>query len=1005
MKDDGRSIRMSEDGVRTWSSDALSRPAWRSLDELAHSKSFLELSEREFPSGATEWQEGVSRRNFLKLSAASLALAGLTACTKQPVETIVPYVKQPEEMVLGEPLIYASAFVLGGYATGVLVKNREGHPVKVEGNPQHPASLGSSNVWMQASIRDLYDPDRSHAVARSGEISSWSLFLSELNEILTEQSATKGVGMRFLTETVTSPTLAAQLQQLLEKFPKAKWHQYEPVNLDNVHEGARMAFAQAVIPHYRFDQAAIILSLDSDFLYAHPMRLRYAREFVKGRDVTATSRQMNRLYVAEPTPTLTGSMADNRLAIGFSDIQAIARQLFQQLRETPGEHSRSFSGYSSKWIDAVARELRDHSGSSLVICGEQQPGLVHALTHHINQLLGNVGRTVFYTDPADANPVQQVDSLRELSDDMKAGVVESLFILGGNPVYSAPNDFAFGEHLTRVKRSVHLSQYLDETSAMCRWHIPQAHFMESWGDARAYEGTVSIIQPLIAPLHGGKSVHELLGAMLRQQPIASDYEVVRNYWSEQNLWPDFEKGWRRALHDGFIDRTALPFKSVRFHDNPASYFPSATGRTFPTTDSGLEVQIKPDPHLWDGRFANNGWLQELPKPLDKLCWDNVVRISSVLAQQLRVSNGDVVQLSHDGRVVRGPVWIMPGQAERTVSLELGYGRSRAGQTGSKVGFNAYALRTSKSLWSGTDLQVRPTGDRHQVATTQSQHLMPNPERQVCRGGTFAQYMVNADFVREESELPSKEETLYDPKEFVYKGYRWGMSINLTACIGCNACVLGCQSENNIPVVGKEQIARGRDMLWIRIDTYYKGARNNPGFMHVPVPCMHCEHAPCEVVCPVEATLHDSEGLNLQVYNRCVGTRYCSNNCPYKVRRFNFFHYAKEESRTFGPMLNPEVTVRWRGVMEKCTYCIQRISASRIKAKEENRSIRDGEVLTACQQACPTEAIIFGDLNDRNSRVSKLKNHPLDYSMLGQLNTRPRTTYLAEIENPNPELNT
>jgi len=801
---------------------------WRSLEEVAQTRDFQRWVHREFPAGASEWADGVSRRNFLKLAAASLALAGLNGCTKQPVEKIVPYVRQSEEIVLGEPLFYASAFVLGGYATGVLVKNREGHPVKVEGNPDHPASLGGSSVWMQASIRDLYDPDRSHAVVHDGDISTWALFLSDLNELLREQSVKGGAGLRFLTETVTSPTLAAQLRQILKKFPSAKWHQYEPVNFDNAHDGARLAFGEVVATQHRFDKAAVILSLESDFLYTHPMRLRYAREFMKGRRVSVGKSDMNRLYVVESTPTVTGSMADNRLVARSSEIETIARLIAQQLGAdgprsrqqagvrplpvaaipelpaatglsgangtshiaAPGDGHTPDASQQARWIRAVVGDLQRHRGASVVIAGEQQPPAVHALVHLINDTLGNVGSAVFYTDPPEANVVNQTAALRELANEIKGGAVEALFVLGGNPVYTAPADFGFAEALARVKRTIHLGQRLDETAAMCLWHIPEAHSLESWGDARAYDGTVSLIQPLIAPLFGGKSAHELLGAMIQQQPIPSDYRVVREFWRAQELWPDFEKGWRKALHDGLIEGSAQPPRPARLKRENFLSLPQATGRAAEPASS-LEVVYRADPNVWDGRFANNGWLQELPRPLNKLSWDNAAGISPALAEKLQLSTGDVVELDLEGRKARAPVWIMPGQAEQTVTLTLGYGRTRTGQAGNGVGFNAYSLRTSAGLWSAPNLKITPTGQRRTLVSTQNHHLLPDGERQVYRGGTRAEFLADPNFVRETSERPPGEETLYDPNEFEQGGYRWGMSIDLTACIGCNACVAGC----------------------------------------------------------------------------------------------------------------------------------------------------------------------------------------------------------------------
>ncbi len=1004
---------------------------WRSLEEIAETKEFQAMLHREFPAGASEWWDGLSRRSFLKMAAATLALAGLTACTKQPTREIFPYVKQPEGLVPGEPLFYATAMLLGGFATGVLAKSREGHPIKVDGNPEHPSSLGGSSVWMQTSILDLYDPDRSPGVTYEGDISTWALFLSDLNELLREQGPKKGAGLRFLTETVTSPTVAAQLEDLLKRFPGAQWHQYEPLTRDNVREGARMAFGELTEAHYHLDKAAVILALDADFLYTHPERLRYTRHFTDGRRMTAGKRTMNRLYVVESTPSVTGTMAEHRLPLESGAVAGLTRLIAQQLGAPVQGQDTPLAPAQVLWVEALVKDLQQHRGASLVIAGEWQPPIVHALAHWLNEALGNVGNTVHYTEPAEARPTQQVQSLRDLVQEMKAGAVDTLFILGGNPVYTAPADLEFEPSLGQVKRSIHLGLDLDETAALCTWHIPAAHYLESWSDARAYDGTVSLMQPLIAPLYEGKSAHEVLGAMTQQQPIRSDYEIVRDFWQGQKLWPDFEQGWRQALHDGFIRGTASPAKPLRcradFLQNatPAGRPPSGGAvaqrtsspkpepggagflgpapKVFETLSGDIEVNFRPDPSLWDGRFANNGWLQECPKPVSKLTWDNAILISPALAELGKLVTGTVVELSFAGRTVRGPVWVMPGQARNAVTVHLGYGRSRVGRVGAGVGFNAYALRSSEALWVGQGAKLTPTGQEHRLVATQTHHHIDSPDREIYRSGTLAEFLAQPGFVKGSVEEPKRDQTLYNPEEFKYEGYKWGMSIDLTTCIGCNACLVACEVENNIPVVGKDQVQRNREMFWIRVDTYYKGSLDNPEFNHMPVPCMHCEHAPCELVCPVEATVHDHEGLNVQVYNRCVGTRFCSNNCPYKVRRFNFLQYTDYHTPSYKPMYNPEVTVRWRGVMEKCTYCLQRISAARISAEKQNRRIGEGEVRTACQQACPAEAIIFGDLNAPGSKLARLKAHPLDYSMLGQLNTRPRTTYTAKLQNPNPDI--
>jgi molybdopterin-containing oxidoreductase family iron-sulfur binding subunit len=1001
---------------------------WRSLEEIAQTKQFKEMLEREFPTGASEWWDELGRRSFLKLVAATLALGGMTACTKQPTREIFPYVKQPEQLVLGEPLYYATSMVLSGFATGVLAKSREGHPIKVDGSPEHPASLGASSVWLQTSILDLYDPDRSQTVTRAGDISTWESFLEDLNELLKEQATTKGAGLRFLTETVTSPTLASQLNDLQKRFPAAKWCQFDPITRDNIRLGAQLAFGEFIETHYHFDKAAVILSFDADFLYTHPQRLPYTRNFIDGRRVSGGQPEMNRFYVVESTPTVTGTMADHRLPLDSGAIEPLAQLLASELGVALKAPKTATSAASGQWVRAVADDLRRHRGASVVIAGEWQPPSVHALAHLLNDTLGNVGKTVFYAETAEAQPMNQLESLRNLVQEMKAGIVDTLFILGANPVYTAPADLEFNQCLAKVRRSIHLGLELNETAAHSTWHIPQAHYLESWGDARSFDGTISLLQPLIAPLYNGKTAYELLGVFFQQQPTRSDYEIVRDFWQRQNRWPDFDKRWRKALHDGLIPDTQAPERRVTIrpgfaeelnqHPAPKSAVvirtvlapnPRAHPALFDAENKkrvridNLELCFRPDPNLWDGRFANNGWLQECPKPVNKLTWDNAVLISPALAQRAGLINEDVVEVTYQGRTVRGPIWVMPGQAESSITLHLGYGRRRVGRVGEGVGFNAYLLRPAASPWGGTGASLVATGETHLLVTTQTHHSLHSPARQIYRAATLEQLRADPEVIQKSVRAPEDAQTLYNTDEYAYKGYKWGMSIDLTACIGCNACLVACEVENNIPVVGKEQVNKHREMHWIRVDTYYRGTLDNPRFNHAPIPCMHCEHAPCELVCPVQAAVHDHEGLNLQIYNRCVGTRFCSNNCPYKVRRFNFLRYTDYHTPNFKPLYNPEVTVRWRGVMEKCTYCVQRISAARITAEKENRKIRDGEIRTACQQACPAEAIVFGDLNTPESKVARLKSQNLDYAMLGELNVRPRTTYLARIDNPNPQL--
>jgi MoCo/4Fe-4S cofactor protein with predicted Tat translocation signal len=987
---------------------------WRSLEELSGTKEFQELLYNEFPAQASEWQDPVSRRGFLKLMGASLALAGIGGgCVYQPQEKIVPYVKQPEELVPGKPLYYATAMPLSGVGMGLLVKSNEGRPTKVEGNPDHPFSFGATDVFSQASILTLYDPDRSRSIMYRGEARPWSAFLESVRTVFGDKKAKQGEGIRILTEVVTSPTLADQLKRLTTEYPGIKWHQYEPVGRGNATLGAQQVFGQPVNTIYKFDQAKRVLSLDSDFLSCGPSNLKYARDFITNRKVEGGKREINRLYVVESTPTNTGAVADHRLALRPTEIEGFARTLAKKLGAQTGPATGVPDYPETEWLNAVVKDLNEHKGASIVIAGDEQPPVVHALAHSINSALGNIGKTLFHSDPIEANPVDTVQSIRELVQDIDAGKVDALIILGGNPVYTAPADLGFLSRLQRVPYSVHLSLYNDETSEYCHWHVPEAYYLESWGDIRAADGTVSIIQPLIAPLYGGRTPYEIIAAF-SDQSDRTPYNIVRDYWNSQNQSGDFEKFWRRAVHTGYIPDTAFKERSVSLNWNQENQ----TGQqSIPNASpQSLEIVFRADPSIYDGRFANNGWLQELPKPITKLTWDNAILISPNTAKALGLANvmgtkggdtyADLVELEYQGRKVRGPVWITAGHPDNTVTVHLGYGRTRAGKVGNKIGFNAYAIRPSTNLWQGVGAKLTKVNDMYSLASTQTHFAMEG--RDVVRSATIEQYLKeDHDIAHGTHTEPSRDLSLYPAQTYAKNTgkYAWGMAIDLSSCVGCNACVVACQAENNIPVVGKEQVARSREMHWLRVDRYYKGTAENPGSTHfMPVPCMHCENAPCEPVCPVAATVHSPEGTNDMVYNRCVGTRYCSNNCPYKVRRFNFLLYQDWDTPTYKMMRNPEVSVRSRGVMEKCTYCIQRIQAAKIESEKEGRNIRDGEVVTACQAVCPTEAIVFGDINDPNSRVRKLKDEKRrNYSLLGDLNTQPRTTYLAEIRNTNGEI--
>ena len=1089
---------MDLSAIRSRLAGSEGRLYWRSLGELADTQEFREYLHREFPGQASEWNDPKGRRQFLKLMSASLALAGVGACTKQPAEEIIPYVRQPEDMVPGRPLFFASAIPFGGVAQPVLVESHMGHPTKIEGNPQHPASLGATDTLTQAAILDLYDPDRAKTLTHRGEVRSWGAFLTDMQKALSGQKATQGSGLRFLTGSFTSPSLAELMASILRDYPQARWHQYDAIGRDGARMGAQQATGSAAAAVYHFDKAAVVVSLDADFLTCGPGSVRYQKDFASRRRVTDERKEMNRLYAIESTPSLTGAKADHRLVMKASDIEAFSRQLSGALgaagavREEGAALPVASAPDAARFVAAVAKDLQAHRGASLVVAGEYQPASVHVLAHAMNQALENVGSTVTYGGSIEVSPVDQAASIVDLVKAIDAGQVELLVILGGNPVYSAPADLRFSEKLSKVALAVYHGLHVDETAHQCHWNVADTHPLESWGDARAFDGTVTIIQPLIAPLYEGRSASEVLG-VFTSQPDRRGYQVVKDYWARAfsggagwtirdsggAAFKDADTFWRRAVHDGFIAGTAIadggpatPFTAaprvtpatgeavtetgaalgaVNTLANPTvarrdagtvpsrpaapgpggratvraqSQLPRPTGEGNPPAapsaaapdaapqptqaraEGGLEIIFRPDPTIWDGSFANNGWLQELPKPLTKVTWDTCAWISPGLAAERGLQDGDVVEMKYRGNTARMPVFRVAGHPTESLTVFFGYGRRMAGRVGTAAKdaepFNAYLLRTSDAPWFGNGLEIFKTGDRYLLATTQEHHLMEG--RAPVRVATIDQYRNEPAVVREQVHSFPRTLTMYP--DHTYEGHKWGMAIDLTSCTGCSACTIACVAENNIPVVGKDQVAAGREMHWIRVDHYFSGDINHPETYHQPVPCMQCENAPCELVCPVAATAHSSEGLNDMVYNRCVGTRYCSNNCPYKVRRFNFLLYQDWTTPSLEPMRNPDVTVRSRGVMEKCTYCVQRINQARIDAKRDGpagRRIRDGEVVTACEAVCPSDAIVFGDLNDPESRVSKIKTQERNYGVLEELNTRPRTTYLAALRNPNPEL--
>ena len=992
---------------------AESRPPeqWRSLSELAGTPEFEEKVHREFPRQAAEWPEGVSRRGFMELAGASLALAGLSACTRQPQEKIVPYVKQPEDIIPGKPLFYATSLELGGYGMGVLTESHMGRPTKVEGNPDHPGSLGATDLFAQAAILGLYDPDRSQVVKKLGRTATYSLFVDELKARLPALTALSGEGLAFLTGAVSSPTLAGQFAALRRKFPKARWCQWEPAGRHHAHTAALAAFGAPVATRYDLSVADVIVALDADFLVSGPGAVRYARDFARRRRVLGepNAAAMNRLYSVESSPTATSAQADHRLAISPAGVAAFAASLAAELG-VAGAAAQPYTGPEAdkvaSWIKAVAADLSAHRGKSAVIAGDSAAPAVHVLAHAINELLGNVGTSVLHTQPVLAEPTDQVADLENLVAEMRAGRVDTLLILGANPVYDAPAELRFAEALEKVRFRVHLALDEDETSDYCQWHLPAAHPFETWGDTRSFDGTLSLIQPVIEPLYGGKSLHEIL-ALFGDTTDATTYELVRTHWQSvvfAGANGSFESQWRRAVHDGLVKDSQAPALAHTVRTGAVAEAAALLGKA---SERGMVLAFRPDPTIYDGRFANNGWLQEVPKPLTKLTWDNALLLSPRDAERLAVTHEAMVEVEAGGTKLEVPVLVQPGAAEGVATLHLGYGRTRGGRVATGHGVNAYALRSADSLWA-RPVSIRRVSGHHLLATTQEHfdialQTEEAASRHHVRHATLADFIADPQVIEHMGHHAFGEEgaSMFPPHP--YTGYSWGLTVDLSACTGCNACVIACQSENNIPVVGKEQVAKGREMHWIRIDRYFEGDLDEPGTHHQPVMCMHCDLAPCEIVCPVAATNHGPEGLNEMVYNRCVGTRYCSNNCPYKVRRFNFLLYSDFETEVLKLSRNPDVTVRSRGVMEKCTYCVQRINLARIDAKREGRKIRDGEVTTACQQVCPAEAISFGNMNDASAEVNRWKASPRNYGLLEELNTQPRTTYLAKLTNPNPAL--
>jgi len=959
---------------------------WRGLEELSEAPEFKRLLAAEFPSLA-QGPMDFARRDVLKCLGASLVLAGLTGCSED-LNYSVPYVEAPENIIPGRPKYYATAVLMGGYAQPILGETHVGRPTKLEGNPDHPACLGATDAFTQAAVLGLYDPDRSRSLRYMGRPAAWA----ELDAMLVSQAArldaTAGQGFCLLTGATSSPTMGRQLKALTERWPRARWYIHEPAGEEGRFEATRLAFGQRLEQRFHLDRAEVLVCFDDDVLGPGPKQTYHARGWATRRQAAQRGEGGCKIWVAEPTPSLTGVMASWRAIVAPGRISALVAALASQLG-VPSGPAHSLAEEERRWIEGAAVALEAHGGRGLVSVGHQHDPAVQALGLLINAKLGNVGATLTFAEPSLLQASDEGATLPDLVRRMEAGEVSSLAVLDCNPAYTAPADLDFAAAMERVETRFHAGLYFDETAALCQWHAPLKHDLETWSDARAADGLATILQPLIGFSFGGRSQHVILENCLGDV-FTEDRAVVAETW--RAIWGEpFEERWHSALVAGFIPGSAPPEVVPQFPLESAPPVASVSRA------EELTVVVRTDPTVWDGRFANIAWLQELPKPLTKVTWDNVILVSPALAEKLKIETGSEVRLEASGRSVTGPAWVMPGQEQRTVTVFLGYGRTMPGRVMEGTGYDAYRIRTSRETWQFGGARLAPTGKKWQLASTQLHfalegrdmvRFMPSEEASTKRSGAAQAKGKGA-----------QRETIYPVYD--YESPSWGMSIDTDLCIGCNACVVACVAENNIPMVGKEQVAKGREMFWLRVDRYYEGPPEDPRTVFQPVPCMHCEKAPCEMGCPVNATTHSPDGLNQQVYNRCIGTRTCLSFCPYKVRRFNWFDLTGNDPPEIQALRNPDVTVRARGVMEKCTYCVQRIRSAEIQAKIEGRAVRDGEIQTACQQACPTSAIAFGDVADSETIVSRRKASPRDYSLLEEVNTWPRTTYLARIEDETP----
>lgn len=1048
---------------------------WQSLSHLDDTPEVRQLIENEFAGYDPKAVASMPRRRFLKLMGASMALSGLTltGCRRWPQERLAPYAAAVRDRIPGIPELYATSFEMGGIGQGLLATSFDGRPIKVEGNPSHPASatfggkLGAAGRYAQATVLELYDPDRSRFVVdRSGQSprqSSWEEFFLAFSAHV-QANTPGGAGLAVLSEASESPSVLAMRAALVKALPQAKLFEYEPVSFDNEHAGVKAATGRMGRSVLQLAGARVIVSFDDDFLGSHPNLTRYGNDFARMRRIADAEAVMSRLYVADTTFSLTGANADERLPVRPSRVEALVAALAAALgvNASSAGAPRTMDAAAAEWVANAAADIQANPGAAVVSAGLACSPRVHAMVAAINAAIGAVGKTVSYVQVPDRPTHAQ--SIAGLAQEMRSGNVKGLLILGGNPVYDAPADCGFAEALRSIPLSAHLSFYMNETSLACSWHLPRAHYLEAWGDTRSWDGTVGTAQPLIEPIFGGKSVIELLAALAGFE--TTDGEQIVRQTLARLTGDSAESAWRQWIHDGVVPQSAYPVISVAAGSTGISEPPPADD------NGGFEVRFIPHAGLYDGRFGNNAWLLELPDPMTKLTWDNAALISKSDADALGVGNGTMLNVKVGERAIAAPAYIQPGQPAGVIALALGFGRTAAGSVGGSAGagvkpcgFDVYPLRTTGGLWFAPAAVGRGEGSYDLVGT--ADHFLiddvgfkgrekrvgqPFSSGKVVREATFADYVGHHRdphlFEPPGGHGPTPRLQLFAPPTnypqrdpgaptLFNHPHAWGMAIDMNACIGCNACVVACQAENNIPVVGKENVKVNREMHWLRIDRYFKASgasldekKNdpNPQVVFQPMMCVQCENAPCEQVCPVAATVHDTEGLNTMVYNRCIGTRYCSNNCPYKVRRFNYFDWHsvgprsgrhklpylnwpdQQQKDSINPLhamvFNPEVSVRMRGVMEKCTYCTQRIAAAKITARNEWKQgrratdeVRDGEVITACQQACPTEAIVFGNLNDATSAVRKLHANARAYEVLQDLNSRPRSKHLAKLRNP------